>query len=47
MRAGAVRPEITVDHVQRLVCGAEHAVRIGDGGDRDLLLSVVLGGLRP
>lgn len=45
--AGAVRPAITIDQVQRLVCGVEHAVRLGDGHDRDLLLDVVLSGLAP
>ena len=29
------------------VCGVEHAVRIGDSGDRQLFLDVLLTGLRP
>ncbi|MBB1024016.1 MULTISPECIES: TetR/AcrR family transcriptional regulator [unclassified Dietzia] len=45
--AGAVRPDISLDQVQRLVCGVEHAVRLGDGSDRDQLLEVVLAGLSP
>jgi len=43
--AGAVRPDLSLDQVQRLVCGVEHAVRLGDGGDRDQLLDVVVSGL--
>lgn len=45
--AGAVRPGIRIDQVQRLVCGVEHAVRLGDGGDRGLLLDVMMSGLAP
>lgn len=45
--AGAVRPGIRIDQVQRLVCGVEHAVRLGDGHDRDLLLDVMMSGLAP
>jgi AcrR family transcriptional regulator len=44
---GAVRPGFSIDQVQRLVCGVEFAVRLGDGRDRDLLLDVVLSGLAP
>jgi hypothetical protein len=40
IRNGVVRPEITTSHLQRLVCSVEHAVRLGDGTDRDLLLDV-------
>ncbi|MER7607881.1 TetR/AcrR family transcriptional regulator [Nocardioides sp. NPDC127503] len=47
IRNGVVRPDITTSHVQRLVCGVEHAVRLGDGTDRDLLLDVMLSGLSP
>lgn len=43
--AGAVRPDVTLDQVRRLVCGVEHAVRLGNGDDRDLLLDVVVAGL--
>ncbi|OCG73612.1 TetR/AcrR family transcriptional regulator [Microbacterium sediminis] len=45
--AGALRTGISVDQLQRLVCGVEHAVRLGGGRDRDLFLGVVLAGLRP
>lgn len=44
---GRIRPEITIGHVQRLVCGMEHAVRLGDGRDRTLLIDVMIAGLRP
>ncbi|WP_193103283.1 TetR/AcrR family transcriptional regulator [Brachybacterium sp. FME24] len=47
IRDGVVRPEMTVGHIQRLVCGVEHAVRLGDGHDRELLLDVMLSGLSP
>lgn len=43
--AGVVRPTISIDQVQRLVCGVEHAVRLGDGSDRDVLLDVMVSGL--
>ncbi|ACZ31459.1 regulatory protein TetR [Xylanimonas cellulosilytica DSM 15894] len=43
--AGAVRPHLSFDQVQRLVCGVEHAVRLGDGSDRDQLIDVVVSGL--
>lgn len=43
--AGVVRPTISIDQVQRLVCGVEHAVRLGDGSDQDLLLDIVVSGL--
>ncbi len=45
--AGVVRPGISFDQVQRLVCGVEHAVRLGDGSDRDALLDVMVSGLTP
>ncbi|NYF11524.1 AcrR family transcriptional regulator [Leifsonia sp. AK011] len=45
VRSGAVSERITIGHVQRLVCGVEHAVRLGDGADRELLLDVMLAGL--
>lgn len=45
--AGIVRPELTVDHLAHLVCGIEHAVRLGSPDDLELLLQVMLDGLRP
>lgn len=44
-RVGAVRDGLTVAHLQRLVCGVEHAVRLGDPADRDLYFDIVLAGL--
>lgn len=48
-RAGVVRPEIGADDIQRLMCGVEHAVRIG--GERQVFaeryLTILLDGLRP
>jgi AcrR family transcriptional regulator len=45
--AGAVRADLTLDHLAHLVCGIEHAVRLGSPDDRTLLLEVLLAGLRP
>ncbi|NQX17320.1 TetR/AcrR family transcriptional regulator [Rathayibacter sp. VKM Ac-2857] len=45
--AGAVRPDLTIDHLEHLVCGIEHAVRLGSPADRAVLLDVLLDGLRP
>lgn len=45
IEVGAVRPGLTIDQVERLICGVEHAVRLGEGDDRDLLLDVMLHGL--
>ncbi|GAA3945998.1 hypothetical protein GCM10022383_24760 [Microbacterium soli] len=42
---GQVRDELTVSSVLRLVCGIEHAVRLGDGEDRELLQDVLISGL--
>jgi AcrR family transcriptional regulator len=44
--AGAVRADVTVDQLQRLLCGMEHAVRLGAPDDRALLLDIMLAGLR-
>ncbi|MDR6865830.1 AcrR family transcriptional regulator [Microbacterium resistens] len=46
-REGVIRPDLTVARLQHLVCGIEHAVRIGERADVDLYLDVVLRGLRP
>ena len=45
--AGAVRQELTLDQLSHLVCGIEHAVRLGSPSDRALMLEVLVGGLRP
>lgn len=44
-REGAVRPDLTVVQLQHLVCGVEHAVRLGSPADRPLLLDVLLSGV--
>lgn len=46
-RDGVVRPDVSPAQLQRLVCGAEHAVRLGAPADRELLLDILLAGLRP
>lgn len=45
--AGAVRADLTVDRLSHLVCGIEHAVRLGTPEDLPLLLQVMLDGLKP
>lgn len=45
--AGAVRADITVEQLQHLVCGVEHAVRLGSPEERPLFLAVLVAGLRP
>jgi AcrR family transcriptional regulator len=45
--AGAVRENITIDQLSHLVCGIEHAVRLGTPDDRGPLLDILLAGLRP
>ncbi|WP_394550816.1 TetR/AcrR family transcriptional regulator [Agromyces sp. MMS24-JH15] len=44
--AGVVRADLTTARLQRLVCGVEHAVRIG-GDDREFFVDALLAGLRP
>lgn len=46
-RDGVVRDDISADQLQRLVCGIEHAVRLGSSGDRATLLDILIAGLRP
>lgn len=45
--AGAIRADLTVGHLAHLVCGIEHAVRLGSPDDLPLLLQVMLDGLKP
>lgn len=42
-----VREDLTAPQLQRLICGIEHAVRLGDPDDRGVVLEVLLAGLRP
>nr|WP_042377218.1 TetR/AcrR family transcriptional regulator [Streptacidiphilus melanogenes] len=46
---GAIRGDIEADDVRRLLCGIEHAVRVGDSDPLRIgvYLSVLLEGLRP
>ncbi|WP_347977644.1 TetR family transcriptional regulator [Microbacterium sp. ProA8] len=46
-RDGVVRRDLSVAQLQRLICGLEHAVRLGAPADRDLLLDILLSGMRP
>lgn len=46
-RDGVVRDDLTPAQLQRLVCGVEHAVRLGSPDDRELLLDILFAGLRP
>ncbi|MFP2904431.1 TetR/AcrR family transcriptional regulator [Pyxidicoccus sp. 3LFB2] len=48
-RSGVVRAEIRADDVRRLMCGLEHAVRIGGNPKvlADRYLTILLDGLRP
>ncbi|MFL0412009.1 hypothetical protein ACH0AH_12595 [Microbacterium paludicola] len=43
---GVVRADIDAPRLQRLVCGVEHAARLGPRDDRDVLLAVLLRGIR-
>jgi len=46
-RAGAVRPDLTLEQLMHLVCGFEHAVRLGGPGDHGTVAAVLRAGLRP
>ncbi|WP_404430482.1 TetR/AcrR family transcriptional regulator [Microbacterium lacus] len=46
-RDGVVRDDISSAQLQQLVCGIEHAVRLGAPADRHVLLDVLLAGIRP
>lgn len=46
-RAGAVRTEVTLEQLMHLVCGIEHAVRLGTPDDRGTIRAVFRAGLRP
>lgn len=45
--AGAIRPDISAEQLGHLVCGMEHAVRLGAATDRDPYLEILLAGVRP
>ena len=44
---GAIRSTVTFDQLSHLVCGIEHAVRLGTPDDREPMLDILLSGLRP
>jgi AcrR family transcriptional regulator len=44
---GVVRDDISAAQLHRLVCGIEHAVRLGSRADRVVLLDILLSGIRP
>lgn len=46
-RAGAVRKELTLPQLMHLVCGFEHAARLGPSEDRGTIAAVLGAGLRP
>jgi AcrR family transcriptional regulator len=44
---GVIRPDVTADDLRRLMCGVQHAVRIGDDDDSaGRYLEILLRGLR-
>lgn len=45
--AKLVRPDLSIVQIEHLVCGVEHAVRIGEPEDRQLFLDILLAGIRP
>ncbi|MGI9824617.1 TetR/AcrR family transcriptional regulator [Agromyces sp. Marseille-Q5079] len=45
--AGLVRTDLSIAQLEHLVCGIEHAVRVGDPADRQVFLDVLLAGVRP
>ncbi|GAA1229406.1 AcrR family transcriptional regulator [Microbacterium phyllosphaerae] len=45
--AKLVRADLSIGQIERLVCGVEHAVRIGEPSDRHLFLGILLAGIRP
>lgn len=45
--AKLVRPDLSIVQIEHLVCGIEHAVRIGEPADRHLFLDILIAGIRP
>ena len=43
---GVVRGDLGVEQVMHLICGIEHAIRLGVAADRALMLGVLLAGLQ-
>ncbi|WP_026851582.1 TetR/AcrR family transcriptional regulator [Glaciibacter superstes] len=44
---GAVRADLTVEQLEHLICGIEHAVRLGSPADSEPFLQIMLAGIRP
>jgi len=42
-----VRADLSITQLEHLICGIEHAVRIGEPGDRQMFLEILLAGIRP
>lgn len=45
--AGVVRADLTVAQLQHLVCGIEHAVRLGGSADQRPFVDILLAGIAP
>lgn len=45
-RSGVVRLDLSVEQIEHLICGMEHAVRLGSPEHRDTFLDVLMAGLR-
>jgi AcrR family transcriptional regulator len=45
--AGAIRQGLSLEHLMHLVCGFEHAIRLGAPGERAAIAAVLHAGLRP
>lgn len=45
--AGAVREDLSVVQLEHLICGIEHAVRLGSTADSEPFLRILLAGIRP
>lgn len=42
---GSIHHEVTIEHVHHLVCGIEHAIRLGEGRNRMLMIDILTSGL--
>ncbi|WP_336632661.1 TetR/AcrR family transcriptional regulator [Microbacterium sp. MMO-79] len=45
--AGTIRPDVTVEQIQHLICGMEYTIRLTGPQHRDTVMSVLINGLRP
>lgn len=44
--SGAVRPDLSTAQLEHLICGIEHAIRLGPPGNRDTFVDTLVLGLR-